>query len=361
MAEARPDLGKSGHIRGFDGLRAISILFVVLTHYGLYHQLPDVPFIRHRLWHLCSGVTGVNIFFALSGFLITRLLLQEQDRRGRIALKRFYIRRFLRLSPPFLLFFVLLIGCVALGLLRARPIGLVVSFCYLYNYIPHPWTDGSLSHTWSLAVEEQFYLVWPFLLTRLARKWLVRGAALLIGLAVLAGFLLPLVVLRHNGQAYPLDTLFHIEHWFFPAAGPIMVGALTSVLARTYPRWIERITTPAWSLLVAAALFAAPLYLPFALFPLVPVVQAAGVCMLLMRIVERQGSPLARALEVKPLAYIGKISYGIYIYHVLIIGTGPGGGIVHAFPLDLAVILALSIASYELYERPLLKLKERFA
>ncbi|MFT3885692.1 MAG: acyltransferase family protein [Flavobacteriales bacterium] len=116
----------SGHIRGFDGLRAISITMVVASHHGLFQLLPHTSFIRDRIIPLFAGVTGVNIFFTLSGFLITRLLLQEQDRKGTIQLRRFYIRRFLRLTPPFLLFFLLLGICVYLGWLRARPVGMLI-------------------------------------------------------------------------------------------------------------------------------------------------------------------------------------------------------------------------------------------
>lgn len=349
-----------GHIRGFDGLRGISIIMVILTHYGLSDHLPDDPFIRERLWALCSGTTGVNIFFTLSGLLITRILLAERERKGHIDLKRFYIRRFLRLMPPFLLFLLLTGLCAAAGLIQVRPIGMLVSLLYLYDFMPRFISDSQLSHTWTLAVEEQFYLLWPFLMSRMVRSRLVRVAILLIALAVIASYVLPGITMWYKGEPYPLPRLFSIERWFLPAAGPIMIGALAALLAQAYPGQFIQWGKRTWPLVLAAFLYACPLYVSQALLPLCPLFQAMGIAILLLHIIQCQRSLLTGILDLASLAYFGKISYGVYLFHVLIISTGPDEAMIASFPLSLIVFMGISIASYEFYEKPILRLKQRF-
>src|SRR5471030_2238740 len=100
------------YIRGYDGLRAISILMVMSSHLGLFSLLPNNDYIQNRLWLIISGTTGVNIFFTLSGFLITRILVQEKLAFKKISFKNFYIRRFLRLLPPLIIFYIGIFFCM---------------------------------------------------------------------------------------------------------------------------------------------------------------------------------------------------------------------------------------------------------
>lgn len=350
----------TGHIKGFDGLRAFSIILVVLTHLGMLAHLPDTPFFQHRVQAIISGGTGVNIFFTLSGFLITRLLLREQARKGGIHLRSFYARRFLRLTPPFTLFILILLVGIAFGLYSVKPVGLIVSFLYLYNYIPQFLLSGWLSHTWSLAVEEQFYLVWPFLIILLPRRRLAIVAFGATLLSVIAAYFLHRATFHHGGHVYALREVFLVSRWFFPAAGPIMVGALVAVLAFHRPVAARGLALKAYSLAMSAALFLSPLYLPGAMLRAAFVIQAAGVALLLLIVMERQRSTLTRVLDLPPIAYLGKISYGVYLYHVLVISTGPNSALVKSVPLSIVLFMGLSIASYELFEKPILKLKERF-
>ncbi|MBK9419932.1 MAG: acyltransferase [Flavobacteriales bacterium] len=350
----------SSHIKGFDGLRAISIILVILTHMSVLDYLPDTAFFQGRFHPLVSGVTGVNIFFTLSGFLITRILIREQARTGKINLRSFYARRFLRLTPPFILFLVLLLIGTAFGVYTVYPIGLLLSFAYLYNFIPHFLLNGQLSHTWSLAVEEQFYLVWPFLITLLPHRRLAFAALAAVALAVLAAYVLPGLSFPHNGHVYTLQDTFFVSRWFFPAAGPIMVGAFMAVLLFKRPAACRHLALSSLAFPLSAALFLSPLYLPVALLPMAFVIQAAGVAVLLLAIMERQEGALTRLLEFRPLAYLGKISYGVYLYHVLATSTGAAGATVKSAPLSILLFMGLAIASYELYEKPILKLKARF-
>src|SRR5215471_5068557 len=142
----------SSRIPSLDGIRAVSILMVLMSHFGLSLHYP------HNLWALanCYGKVGLRIFYVLSGFLITHLLLRERDKAGRISLKNFYLRRAYRILPAAYLYMIVV---TALFHADFQAKDIVLAFTYLSSYstyIPH-----SLSHLWSLSVEEQFYVVWP--------------------------------------------------------------------------------------------------------------------------------------------------------------------------------------------------------
>lgn len=343
-----------GYIRGFDGLRAISVLLVLFTHLGAYHWLPEDAFIRQRVWRLMSGDTGVNIFFTLSGFLITRLLLREHARTGTIALRRFYIRRFLRLTPPFVVFVLINLVLALAGVFDTWLPGILISFVYLYNFIPTTYYDSALGHTWSLAVEEQFYLFWPLVLRSLGRRGVNLVMLLLITASAVVFLLLPDLVLPISRTGIKLDDLFHGRRLFVPAVGAIMVGAAVAVHPlRSFGAWAR---TP----VVFGLLFLAPLWVPVALLEMVPLIQAAGVGLLLVWIIEHQTSSVVAFLEWRPMAYIGRISYGIYLYHVIFMGMGPGAGLIPVFPWNVLAALAFAVLSYELMERRFLTLKDRF-
>src|SRR5450759_2378891 len=146
------------HLPALDGIRALAVFVVILYHSGVVTNVP--------------GDLGVTAFFVLSGFLITWLLDKEYDRTGTVSLKEFYIRRTLRIFPAYYVFIVLSLGADAvLGHPWSK--GLIASaFSYTVNYynafLGHPST--SVAHAWSLAVEEQFYLLWPITFLALRRK-----------------------------------------------------------------------------------------------------------------------------------------------------------------------------------------------
>jgi len=139
---------KQSHLPSLDGLRAIAALLVVFMHAGLS-------------W--CPGGLGVLAFFVLSGFLITWLLLKEEERFGRISMKLFYIRRSLRIFPAFYVYWLLLIGSLLFFQKRILWGQALSSFFYVNNYYQAILGDPNtgFSHTWSLGIEEQFYLLWP--------------------------------------------------------------------------------------------------------------------------------------------------------------------------------------------------------
>ncbi len=151
------------YIKGLNGIRAISLFMVLTTHLGIFDNVSG-EFFQNRLFNLFSGYAGVNIFFTLSGFLITRLLYTEKITFNGISLKNFYIRRFLRLLPPLLLFYIAIAVLMLAHAIPSTYKGFLISFFYLYNFVFHQYYTQELGHTWSLAVEEQFYILWPFVI-----------------------------------------------------------------------------------------------------------------------------------------------------------------------------------------------------
>jgi peptidoglycan/LPS O-acetylase OafA/YrhL len=147
------------YIYGFDGLRCYSIILVIVTHLGVAQNFKEGSYLRDRVFYFFSGSAGVNIFFAISGFLITTLILNEIKKNGFLNVKSFFIRRFIRLIPPIIPFYIVLCVFMHLGYVRDTIIGLLASLFYMFNFVPKAkiiWSS-ELSHTWSLAVEEQFY------------------------------------------------------------------------------------------------------------------------------------------------------------------------------------------------------------
>jgi peptidoglycan/LPS O-acetylase OafA/YrhL len=147
----------SRNIPSLDGLRAISVLMVVAAHTNgsLSRLIPFIPSWLYSFW----GTLGVETFFVISGFLITHLLLQELHTTGTVSLKRFYFRRALRIFPPFYVYMAVALTLTLAGFATGKLSAFVVAGTYTWNYLG----GGShlLEHTWSLSLEEQFYLLWP--------------------------------------------------------------------------------------------------------------------------------------------------------------------------------------------------------
>ncbi len=351
------------YIKGFDGLRALSIIMVIYTHLGFLDGIKD-PVLNSRIAFLCSGTTGVTIFFVLSGFLITRILLREKKLTGKISFKNFYIRRFIRLLPPLILFYATIALLMSLGFIEAKWFGLTLSIFYLYNFIPRRYYSGELGPMWSLGVEEQYYIFWPVIIS-FFKKFIPFIVGLIVALCIMVNYILPGLSIHHNGKVYPLNTYTFLERWFLPAVAPIMIGAFFSYVVfnketifRRYFSGKNRL------LLISLLLFFFPAFIPAGLFILgyeIQLLQMCGIAILMVWILFNQDSKLAGTLELKPVAYIGKISYGLYVYHGLFIRTGRGDLYIQKYPLNVFLTLAVAILSYEFYEKKILKLKRKFS
>ena len=283
-----------------DGLRAVAIVLVVLSH--AHAPLFDGAFY------------GVDLFFVLSGLLITTLLLQEQQRNGRVDYWRFWRRRFWRLMPALMLF--LLAYCIFAPLLWPELQDVytdaLVSLLYLADYgIAFFDSPNTLLHMWSLSVEEHFYLLWPPLLMLLVRRTrpgqLWRPVLALLALGWVWRVLWVLL-----GQQF-----YEIFFRFDTRATGLLAGSLLAVLQLEQPAWFQalrqRLTHFMWLVLAVPLLMAQAWDDMNAMLWGMAVVECAT-AVLLLAVVQRNGA-IYEMLSARVLVVLGKLSYGIYLWH----------------------------------------------
>lgn len=347
-----------GHRPALDGLRGLAVLIIVVYHAnGLVNRSV-----------LSGGFLGVDMFFVLSGFLITALLLQEQQREGRLYLGRFFGRRGLRLLPA-LYFFLVLHGLYVwlTGLpLRAELEYLVSAGLYFSNWMDHvfpnavsifpPHGVAGLGHLWSLSLEMQFYVVWPFVvLTALSLSRRTSTAV-----ATLVGLLVAIVGYRWYLFETGVNVLGLYERTYARADALIM-GALLAVL------WL-RVDLPRRLGSLVVGLGAAAVVVVFILRMRLTdpflwkgglTLFAAAVALLLFVVLSND--LVARALRWPPLVAVGIVSYGVYLWHAPVYDVVARYGVTWAPPLRVAVAALLTacftVVSWLLVERPFLRRK----
>jgi len=342
-----------GRIAGLDGIRALSVLAVVWHH--SHSPIPGLPISGH-------GFLGVDVFFVLSGFLISMLLLQERKEAGAISLRNFYARRTLRIFPLYYAVIAVL-ACYYLwigsGDGRDQFLdGLPFLATYTSNWVH---VSGLMSITWSLSTEEQFYLVWPPLLALLGRRSVVL-LLVLLGISQAVNFGLADGWLARVGMPY--ESLEILQCTFTP----IILGVILAFLLEdpTNRAKLRRVATlPVLIVVLLAMLLVANTGSDLRGSPRLAFHVLAAV--LLGCIAVRPDSAVARTLEWRPLAYLGVISYGIYLLHMLALDVGrrilekvglPVEQLL--FPAGLAVTIVIAAISYRYFESPLLALRSRF-
>jgi peptidoglycan/LPS O-acetylase OafA/YrhL len=341
------------YVRSLDGLRAIAILLVMSVH---YHQ------------RFGGGWMGVQLFFVISGFLITGILLSAKDRSGvGEYLTRFYVRRSLRIFPLYFGFVALLAVLYAvLGLpddwyqVRIWLLSYTLNFGHMFHVVP---VDDMYSHFWSLAVEEQFYLFWPFVVWFLSAKAL-RWAVL----AIL--FLAPVLRATMIANGAQLDQLYFFTPCQMDAFAAGAALQLFQLPVRRPLAWLLSLgfVTIVLGVLVnwqfnpkyALATGGYPYYLPH-YFQYVWGYSLLNLCGMLAIFTCLQGG--LRWLEWPLLVHIGRISYGIYVFHRPIIGLldryvgGPDWLMLPTYLLSSYVMARLS---YQYYEVRFLRMKDRW-
>ncbi|MCZ2836438.1 acyltransferase family protein [Modestobacter sp. VKM Ac-2985] len=338
-----------GHRPELDGVRAVAVLLVLV-----HHVLQPTRF---------AGFLGVDVFFVLSGFLITTLLVEERRRSGRIRLGTFWLRRALRLYPALLLLLVVWVPVWVWheGSLLHQLRNAVVAGSYtgnLYMTYTGEWL-GPLAHTWSLALEEQYYLVWPLVLvvgvSTLRRTRGLLGLVL-AGTAVTA--LVHLAEYRFGTASFPIEST---------AVGLLAGSALALVLvsataARARAVLGAPVTGPAGALLLLAVLpvFSLTTALPDGAYTLLAVV---GTVLLVGGLVVRRGDRLNRALSVRPVVWLGRVSYGVYLWHyplvLLVADLRPDWSPWARLTVVLGLSVLAAAASHRWVEQPFLRLKDR--
>ncbi len=343
-----------------DGLRAISILGVVWFHcwWGTpyYSKLQSIPVLR-------QGEYGVHIFFVISGFLITTLLLREREKFEKISLRDFYVRRALRIWP---LYYATVAVYIAAVLEFERGNGRAASFfhylpaflTYTYTwFISAQWPPGIFNLAWTLCTEEQFYAFWPLALRIFRGAW---------STAVMAGWVALRIATAKGWLAPVLRPGWLATRIVLSTAIPICLGALLAQALHSPKgfRALHAILGRKWMAplaLVALAATLAPAQVPF-WWAWTATVVLVGAC------VAREDNGLAAILGFRPLAFIGAVSYGMYLLNSLSIH------LVHralsslglqyppaVFPFGLAATVGVAALSYRYFEKPFLAWKSRFS
>jgi peptidoglycan/LPS O-acetylase OafA/YrhL len=338
----------AGRIPSLDGLRGISIVLVLIGHLAGTRGFPVSAATGNRF---AVAEVGVHVFFVISGFLITGLLLDELGREGRIRLGRFYFRRTLRIFPPYYAFIAVLLVAQALGWLALSPGDAAHALSYTSNYdASRSWWVG---HTWSLSVEEQFYLLWPACLLLLGLR---RGLAA----AVLVVLLTPLIRLAELqwAPAY-IDG---IGHRFETVADAIAIGCVLAC-GRTwlhrnaiYMRFLE---SPAF-LVVPVAIFAGSMLgdHPRAAYVVgLPVANVATALAVDWAVTYPSGR-MGRVLNARALTFVGLISYSLYLWQQPFLNRA-GDTPWTAFPLNAVLAITCALGSYYIVERPSLAVRKR--
>ena len=342
------DSPSSRHLPCLDGLRAVAVSMVIVTHFG-YPAL---------------GGLGVSIFFVLSGFLITTLLLRELEATGTVSLQGFYARRSLRIFPAYYTF---LAFSAAIdfhhGDPRIQPVIVPALFYYLnYYHAVHGHSEASIAHAWSLAVEEQFYLIWP-----LAFLWVTRWQrarlplALLLTIGAVAVWRTVAYTFLSLGQSWAYDA-------FDCRCDALATGCLLAVLLR-HPKVARALAAAARHRLLLVAVLPLIVWIEVVddgrlRYSVGFTVNAILIAFVMSQLLARPQTLVGRLLESGPLRSIGKVSYGMYLYHVW--GLTVGLHVAHSHgPLGLLVgyvaTVGFALVSYYVIEKPFLNFKQRFA
>jgi len=326
-------------IGGLDGLRAISIALVFISHLYWSKQYPALGF----LWRFQLGDLGVRIFFVISGFIITHLLLAEMQRTGTVSLWQFYIRRSLRIFPAYYLFLACIAAASAWGTLAADAMSLARSAFYVSNYFPRP---AELAHTWSLSVEEQFYLLWPAVLLLLGtRRAGIAATVLMVGaVAIRTAHSLPLsdetnvfwVRFETGGDAIAMGCLLALgreQLWRTAAYRALCTSAGTAAAACAV---LLLATTHRW---------------PWLWNSLGITLMNACIVVLLDGCMRARGDWRDKWLNARPIASLGVWSYSLYLWQQLFLT----GASTLPFAARMALTFTAALLSYYMVERPLVR------
>lgn len=340
---------QKGRLPSLDGLRAIAVALVLLAH---AHRTDGFPASSVLASIGGIGAIGVDVFFVISGFLITTLMLREKAATGIVHIGGFYWRRVLRILPAYVVLLAVVAAMQWLGYASLQTRDWVGALTYTVNFLRHPaWEVG---HAWSLSIEEHFYLLWPLLMTLP-----IAG----LGWRVCLGCLVICPLLRWGVLLLWPDYTQMAELWTFTRLDSIACGALLSFVA-----WDEiaagRLDRMVNSRLVAAAAFGT-LCLSLATsgfsakfaVGIAYSVNALCIAVLLWIAVRNPESAIGKVLNWRPLAFVGVISYSLYLWQQIFLQHDREGW-AFRFPQNLVLAVAAAVTSYYVIERPFLALKD---
>jgi peptidoglycan/LPS O-acetylase OafA/YrhL len=342
-----PQKGIPHRIPSLDGCRAISILLVILSH------LCDTPSFQafnpyaRMIYHF--GPFGVKVFFVISGFLITTLLLNEERKNGRISIKMFYIRRAFRIWPVAYTFILVLAILTWKNWITLPPHNLLYASTFLINHIQNgSWFTG---HFWSLAIEEQFYVVWPLVFLFTARRGRLVSCLLILSLAP---------VLRTLSYVYEPGIFAAMQQSLLFKGDAIAVGCLLALFAKELEasRMVHRIITLRWFFVIPVL----SVIMYMTLKPLPVFYWAAGESISLLciaatiwRVIHVRDAAFW-LLNTKPLVTIGVLSYSLYVWQQLFLNP-TSDTVFNRLPVNLLLVCGVAAFSYYFIESPFLRLR----
>jgi peptidoglycan/LPS O-acetylase OafA/YrhL len=346
------------HFAVLDGLRGIAVLIVMAYH--LDELAPQLTMLT------TGGFLGVDIFFVLSGFLITSVLLNEYRQTSTFSLSNFFIRRFFRLTPALwvFLFFVLAFG----EKLQPDFFSYISydTFGYAFTYTIN-WKSaatgmsGQLNHIWSLSIEEQFYIVWALLLYKAfekgrSRERIATATGLLIGFLILQRGIRAATGTGHNILYYSTDSRID----------GLLIGCLASMVYFWKLAGQGFLTSGAFrrlflaSLIVGSCIFITFSYNDRQLYYGFISLFSLSVAITILWLISNESTLIHRFLENSALRWIGKISYGLYLWHFFFftVAKKQFDGIPQQVALGLTLSFAAAVLSFYFVERPILTLKD---
>lgn len=333
------------HLPGLDGVRAVAVLMVIAGHAS---RLPAFPEAMKALLVVDIDELGVTVFFVLSGFLITTLLIDERERTGRVSLRDFYARRTIRIFPAAYAYMAVVALAAHAGLVALAPGDMLHALTYTMNY--HHEAAWTLGHLWSLAVEEQFYLLWPLAFVWAGRRALVVALLVLCAaplLRVVGWVVLPF---PHEG----LDRQFQF------VCDALATGCVLALVARQVG--LQRlgamvpgrlvVLAPVVALAAAAWKDRPSFYLPLGV-TMIHVAIAACI----LWVVANPSARVGRALNSRVAVVIGVMSYSLYLWQQLFLDPDTFSA---TLATRLLLVLGAAAASFHLVEKPLMALRSRY-
>lgn len=313
--------GDRNRVRELDGIRALAAISVLVFHCGC---IPT----RALRYLAAGGWCGVDVFFVLSGFLITRLLVSELDRDGTINLRSFYVRRAMRLYPAFVS--AIILG-TAIAYLTWRVLPGFRQFIYLFTYVQNIWPaftyypamNGTilLWPAWSLCIEEQFYLLWPITLRKIGHYRAIPVLIIVIALSVLMRTACYFWITTDWSQASSVGNRAEAFIYYFTLTrlDVIGIGCVLGLSVDRLDQSSRLLSRQAlWIYLaVVAAMVSIGVHVHQFYYTVGASALAIGVGGVITAIWLGKGNALTRMLSARPLVEIGRVSYGIYLFQVL--------------------------------------------
>lgn len=346
---------KTGYIKTLDGWRAISVFGVIFFH------APAITIGPAWLGRLQAfGENGVQLFFAISGFLICSRLLEEKRMRGQISLRGFYVRRFFRIQPPALVFLATIGLLATIGAIHPTLRATLSALFFYRNYyaVNHGATlpdDVYTAHFWSLAVEEHFYLLLPGLLLLTQKKILPSLATLTVASCIWA-FAARFIVQPSTRELEHWRTDIALHSLFLPALLAVLL------LKPSFRRWMTVISSR--NLLVGSIIAGSLISEFFFDGRFIPLIVSTGFPLIIISTVLHPEGWLGRLLESLPFILVGRLSYSLYLWQQLFFTHEKGHSALRAlqsYPWNVIAVLFCAIASYYLVEKPFMRLGHRLA